>query len=233
MIYVMSDIHGNEKRFNSIMKQINLQECDTLYVLGDVVDRYYGGIRILRTLMKMPNVKMLLGNHEYMMLNAIDASSKISTEEVKNGYCNEINLWYNNGGDVTHAYLKHIRKDIREEVLQYVRNLPINLNVCVNGIKYKLVHGSPIENISANKWNYFKYDSVKEFAVWKRWSISDGVPEGYVLIFGHTPTSHFQRCEKMEVWFGDNAIGIDCGSGYVQGRLACIRLDDMKIYYSE
>jgi len=233
MIYVMSDIHGNEKRFNSIMKQINLQECDTLYVLGDVVDRYYGGIRILRTLMKMPNVKMLLGNHEYMMLNAIDASSKISTEEVKNGYCNEINLWYNNGGDVTHAYLKHIRKDIREEVLQYVRNLPINLNVCVNGIKYKLVHGSPIENISANKWNYFKYDSVKEFAVWKRWSISDGVPEGYVLIFGHTPTSHFQRCEKMELWFGDNAIGIDCGSGYVQGRLACIRLDDMKIYYSE
>ena len=233
MIYVMSDIHGNEKRFNSIMKQINLQECDTLYVLGDVVDRYYGGIRILRTLMKMPNVKMLLGNHEYMMLNAIDASSKISTEEVKNGYCNEINLWYNNGGDVTHAYLKHIRKEIREEVLQYVRNLPINLNVCVNGIKYKLVHGSPIENISANKWNYFKYDSVKEFAVWKRWSISDGVPEGYVLIFGHTPTSHFQRCEKMEIWFGDNAIGIDCGSGYVQGRLACIRLDDMKIYYSE
>ena len=96
MIYVMSDIHGNEKRFNSIMKQINLQECDTLYVLGDVVDRYYGGIRILRTLMKMPNVKMLLGNHEYMMLNAIDASSKISSEEVKNGYCNEINLWYNN-----------------------------------------------------------------------------------------------------------------------------------------
>lgn len=233
MIYVMSDIHGNEKRFNSIMKQINLQECDTLYVLGDVVDRYYGGIRILRTLMKMPNVKMLLGNHEYMMLNAIDASSKISTEEVKNGYCNEINLWYNNGGDVTHAYLKHIRKDIREEVLQYVRNLPINLNVCVNGIKYKLVHGSPIESISANKWNYFKYDSEKEFAVWKRWSISDGVPEGYVLIFGHTPTSHFQRCEKMELWFGDNAIGIDCGSGYVQGRLACIRLDDMKIYYSE
>ena len=118
MIYVMSDIHGNEKRFNSIMKQINLQECDTLYVLGDVVDRYYGGIRILRTLMKMPNVIMLLGNHEYMMLNAIDASSKISTEEVKNGYCNEINLWYNNGGDVTHAYVKHIRKDIREEVLQ-------------------------------------------------------------------------------------------------------------------
>ena len=233
MIYVISDIHGNEKRFNSIMNQINLQKDDTLYILGDVIDRYSGGVRILRKLMKMANVKMLLGNHEYMMLNAIEASSKLSNEEVKNGYCNELNLWYNNGGDVTHNYLKHIRKDIRQEIFDYVRSLPINLDVTVNGTKYKLVHGSPIENISKNKWNYFKYDSEKEFAVWKRWGISDGVPDGCVLVFGHTPTNHFQRCEKMELWFGDNAIGIDCGSGYVQGRLSCIRLDDMKIYYSE
>ena len=38
MIYVLSDIHGNLKNFNSIMDQINLQETDTLYVLGDVID---------------------------------------------------------------------------------------------------------------------------------------------------------------------------------------------------
>ena len=40
MIYVMSDIHGNLRRFNSIMEQINLTPDDTLYVLGDVIDRY-------------------------------------------------------------------------------------------------------------------------------------------------------------------------------------------------
>ena len=39
MIYVMSDIHGNLRRFNSIMEQINLTDKDTLYVLGDVIDR--------------------------------------------------------------------------------------------------------------------------------------------------------------------------------------------------
>ena len=68
MIYVLSDIHGHETRFASIMKQINLQPEDTLYVLGDVIDRHPGGIRILRKIMAMPNAKMLLGNHEYMML---------------------------------------------------------------------------------------------------------------------------------------------------------------------
>ena len=53
MIYVMSDIHGNLRRFNSIMEQIKLTDKDTLYVLGDVIDRYPDGIRILRKLMAM------------------------------------------------------------------------------------------------------------------------------------------------------------------------------------
>ena len=34
MIYVMSDIHGQKRRFDSVMKQINLQPDDTLYILG-------------------------------------------------------------------------------------------------------------------------------------------------------------------------------------------------------
>ena len=71
MIYVLADIHGNERRFNSVMKRIHLQAEDTLYVLGDVIDRHPGGIRILRKIMAMPNAKMILGNHEYMMLRAL------------------------------------------------------------------------------------------------------------------------------------------------------------------
>ena len=71
MNYVMSDIHGNIPRFESIMEQIDLQPEDTLYILGDVIDRYPNGIKLLRRVMAMPNIKMLLGNHEYMMLQAI------------------------------------------------------------------------------------------------------------------------------------------------------------------
>lgn len=68
MTYVLSDIHGSLPRFESIMAQINLQAEDTLYVLGDVIDRYPDGIKILRRIMQMPNAKMLIGNHEYMLL---------------------------------------------------------------------------------------------------------------------------------------------------------------------
>ena len=42
MIYVLSDIHGNQRRFASILGQIHLQPEDTLYVLGDVIDRHPG-----------------------------------------------------------------------------------------------------------------------------------------------------------------------------------------------
>ena len=90
MIYVMSDIHGNTARFESVMKQIDLQPTDTLYVLGDVIDRFPDGIRILRRLMKMPNVKMILGNHELLMLNAID---DFAGSEQAERYRN---IWYYN-----------------------------------------------------------------------------------------------------------------------------------------
>ena len=72
MIYVMGDIHGFPTRFEDILAQINLQPDDHLYILGDAIDRLPDGIFILQDLMKMPNVTMLLGNHEHMMLEAIE-----------------------------------------------------------------------------------------------------------------------------------------------------------------
>ena len=220
----MSDIHGNTRRFNSIMEQINLQDSDTLYILGDVIDRYPDGIRILRKLMKMENVKMLLGNHEFMMLKAL----KTQEDDFYSPYSG-LSLWYRNGGRVTHNYLKHIRKELRREVFRYLQELPVNIEIEVNGKKYLLVHGAPERNF---RRAHGDYETAKEYAVWHRWKIFEYVPEEYTLIFGHTPTLNFNDVFPLEVFFGDNAIGIDCGCGFGDGRLACVRLDDMKIFYS-
>lgn len=114
MTYVLSDIHGNLRRFESIMAQINLQPDDTLYVLGDVIDRYPDGIKILRRIMQMPNAKMLIGNHEYMMLKAIGHCKDVA-EEKENTNWRQRKIWYRNGGMVTHEQLKHYRKDTRSK----------------------------------------------------------------------------------------------------------------------
>ena len=231
MTYVLSDIHGNLQRFESIMEQINLQSTDTLYILGDVVDRFPDGIKILRRIMKMPNAKMLLGNHEHMMLNAVSDCLYAKPERYIHNHA--MRLWYRNGGQVTNEYLKHIRKDLRAEVFAFVRQLPLNLDVEVNGVKYKLVHGSPVENYMTSYYYSSQYSTLAEFAVWERWDETKPVPNGYVMIFGHTPTVHFNPDEPWSIWSCDEAIGIDCGCGYADGRLCCLRLDDMTVFYSE
>ena len=236
MVYVMSDIHGHSKRFNSVMSKIKLKPEDTLYILGDVVDRSPDGIRLIRKFIKMPNVKMLLGNHEYMMLEALvhPPSDKVSKFEREWDMEQRMIQWYNNGGFVTHNYLKHIRKDMCQEVFDYVDNLPLNYRIEVNGQKYILVHGG----IEGDYENLFiariRYSNEKEYCVWTRDARHFELPEDTILIFGHTPTNHFQKNEPMEIWKGKNRYGIDCGCGYrYPGRLACLRLDDMAVFYSE
>lgn len=221
MIYVMSDIHGNRRRFDSVMSQINLQPDDTLYILGDVVDRYPFGIEILQKLMAMSNVKMLKGNHEVMFEHA-----------VKTG---RFSLWNWNGGNVTHEAFQKLSKEQQREIIKFIQELPINIDVEVNGIKYKLVHGSPMEWFDRRLTDY---DTAEEFAVWQRIDPFDAADSDYVTIFGHTPTIHYQSDCIASIWYGQNAIGIDCGSGFKSTkkrkfRLACLRLDDMAEFYSE
>lgn len=236
MVYVMADIHGNLRRFNSIMSQIHLQPEDTLYVLGDVVDRHYDGIRILRKLMAMPNAKLLLGNHEHMMLRALgepyEAGDTPNLEECRF-------LWYRNGGNVTHSYWKRIRKTLRAEVIAYLKALPLHYDVRVGDQDFKLVHAAPVEY-------YEEYgDKTRtptHFTVWKRWNPGELPKADYTLVFGHTPSKYYEYHSPLRVYFGDGHIDIDCGSGFPdrpedefdpQGNLACLRLDDLQVFYSD
>lgn len=228
MIYILSDIHGNERRFESILQQIDLQKSDTLYVLGDVIDRHPGGIRILRRITAMPNAKMLLGNHEYMMLRALGTPYD---DNIDTGTA--LPHWYRNGGQVTHDHFKRLRKTTRAQIIHYLRALPLHYDVALHGVRYKLVHGAPVEDFDYGP----KYANPVHFAVWKRWEGEDFPAHDYTVIFGHTPTRHYRDCTPMEIWRKDGYIGIDCGSGYPednpQGRLCCLRLDDGKVFYSQ
>lgn len=74
MIYVIGDIHGRLDLFERMLDLIGLKPDDTLYILGDCVDRG-GGIAVLQRIMELSqkyNVKMLLGNHEKLFLLCTD-----------------------------------------------------------------------------------------------------------------------------------------------------------------
>lgn len=61
MNYVISDIHGYYNQFIELLELIQLNDDDTLYVLGDVVDRGPNPIKTLLKLMEMPNAVCIVG----------------------------------------------------------------------------------------------------------------------------------------------------------------------------
>lgn len=236
MIYVMSDIHGNIRRFRSVMEQINLQPEDTLYVLGDVMDRYPDGVTILQELMAMPNAKLLLGNHDYMMLCVMDPETIRSLDEIEQ--YKAPSRWYRNSGAVTKEAMEALDKETRERIITFVKALPLSYEVEVNGQLFRLIHAAP-EELYRSHWR--SYNSKTEFAVWHRWPLYEKLPfkTDTIFVFGHTPTYYFnKKKDPLEIYRSGKRIAIDCGAGFPpdekpHGRLACLRLDDMKEFYSE
>ncbi len=237
MHYVMSDIHGNRRRFDAVMDQIGLRKEDTLYVLGDVIDRHPWGIELLLRFMGMPNVRMLLGNHEFMMLNALaERDEKMPWPKRPE----ELSHWYRNGGQPTREAFLSLPPGEQRRVKDYLKELPLREEISLAGHEYTLVHAAPAELF--RRTHRREYSSETEFAVWYRLEDFPVLPASRTLIFGHTPTMYYQGGSPLSIWHGAGAVDIDCGSGFPdepgllrtrQGRLACLCLEDGKEYYSE
>lgn len=68
MTYCISDIHGYYELFLRLMDKIKFGGGDTLYVLGDIVEKGPDSIRLAKLLFSMPNAVCIMGNHEYDFL---------------------------------------------------------------------------------------------------------------------------------------------------------------------
>ena len=116
--YVLSDIHGYLNRFTSMLERIGFSDQDTLYILGDVIDRGPEGVRLLEQIRQTPNMILLLGNHEYMCLQA---HAPEATER-------DLYRWSRNGCAPTVRGLKCLPRERREAVLEYLdERIPLYL----------------------------------------------------------------------------------------------------------
>jgi serine/threonine protein phosphatase 1 len=131
MNYACSDIHGNFEVYNKVINK--LSENDTLYIIGDVIDRGADGIKILQDIMKRDNVKFILGNHEWFLW-----------------YCYRTNWndylvkdWFRpcNKGDITYKSFIDLSKDEQETIIRFLESSPIALKVEDNNKTYALIHG--------------------------------------------------------------------------------------------
>ena len=196
--------------------------------MGDVIDRNPDGIQLLEEIIASKNMQMLLGNHEHMMMNAIERP-----EFQINQWFTNLDLWYLNGGAVTEAAFNALSSEKQKKILSYISTLPLNIEVEQEDKQYLLVHGSPVSKYSPE---YTQYADKKEYAVWNRFDPQlDKYDQDTTLICGHTPTIHLSPVIPMEVYRAGNILYIDCGCAYGTnegGRLACLCLDTGEIVYS-
>lgn len=226
--YVMSDIHGNKQAFMKMLDLINLKEEDTLYIIGDVVDRGDYGVELLEYIKEVDNIVLLMGNHEEMMYDAM-INKDTNFDIFSNWICK-------NGGLPTYHSLMNLEKSKRYILLNYVHNLDKYKIIEVNGVKYLLVHAGlyVFPNFTLRELLNIQGDNL----LWIRGNfIKSKAKTDYKIVFGHTTVTSLSKYVEEDdmiknntIWFRDNKIGIDCGCGFDR-KLACLRLDDMKEYY--
>lgn len=123
MIYACSDIHGHYDQYVAMLSQLSLRPDDTLYILGDVIDRGPDGVKILQDMMARPNVVPILGNHEFTaalclpwLMEEITDQSLAQLSATRLATLQE---WLINGGEPTLRALRELTEEGRQEILDY------------------------------------------------------------------------------------------------------------------
>lgn len=106
-IYVTSDLHGLPlSKLKQLLDNANFNhKTDWLFILGDVIDRQNdGGVEILKWLTEQPNIQLILGNHEAMLLSCDFVFDEITDKSIEQFDSKKMELLMNymqNGGGVT------------------------------------------------------------------------------------------------------------------------------------
>lgn len=231
--FVIGDIHGELDQLKKLIQEMNLNDEDNLYILGDVVDKGSSSIKTLQYLMSMPNCTCLAGNHELMMLE----NMKILLNEITDNFLTNLSSehleqladWINNGGSKTISEFAKLSAKERKDIIDFIGEFEAFAEVEINGQQYLLVHAG-INNFSREKGldEYYIDDLV-----WTRPNYERAYFDNVIVITGHTPTQLIPENPRPGyIYKANNHIAMDCGACFPNGRLAGICLETGEEFYS-
>ena len=233
MQYAVSDIHGCYDKYIELLRRINLKATDTLYILGDVIDRGPDGLKILLDVSLRPNIVPFLGNHEYAALACLPWLMEELTEEntepdVLIWRLKNVQAWMADGGDTTIAEFRKLSPAARQDVLDILEDLTVYEETEAGGKAFVLVHAG-LGGFSPGK---ALDDCQLDELILSRPEPGQSYFKDKYLVFGHTPTPYYTgvRPDDARIYRRDRLIGIDCGcvSG---GPLGCLCLDTLEEIY--
>lgn len=122
--YVTSDAHGHLRAFSRALELAQPGSHDTLYVIGDMIDRGPAPVGVMKLVHQLPNAHVLLGNHERMMLDALGSSDFMDTF-----------LWELNGGGMTSKGLDQLPREEFVDLIEWVKGFPLYDIVTVDDLR--------------------------------------------------------------------------------------------------
>ncbi len=232
--YVMSDLHGNYKAYKDMLEKIEFSNADTLFILGDILDRGPHPIKIILDVMNRPNVEVLAGNHCMMALECMsflmrevtwESLAELNIEKIE-----KLVNWQQNGAGTTINEFRKCNTATRQAVFEFISELDVYDEIEIGEKTFILVHAG-LGNFSPDKqmWEY----ELSEL-VWDRPDYEKMYFPDKYIISGHTPTMAIKNNPRPGyIYQVNHNIAIDCGCNFPGGRLACLRLEDMKEFYVE
>lgn len=227
----MSDIHGEYEKYLKMINKINLTEDDTLYILGDILDRGPNPIKIILDLMKRTNVEIIAGNHEIMAIECLRFLCKEITKEniadIDDEIIEKLLNWQQNGSASTIDEFHKLDKIMQHEVIEFISDFKLYEEITVGGKEYIFVHAG-LGGFESDKemWEYELHELV-----WERPDYETAYYHDKYVVTGHTPTTKINNnpCPGY-IYKKHNHIAIDCGASF-GGKLACLCLDTMEEFY--
>ena len=185
-VYASSDWHGCGAPAQKLIDY--LKPDDTLYFLGDAIDRGPDSIKLLDWLFTDPRVKMLKGNHEDFMEKCVPLLID------DDNYCHDsdIDLWlYDNHGMQTFEYL--VNNKTNEEIMEYIDK--------IKKLPLRLVYDSPLGHKVIMEHAGFTPGDIphrSHDSLWDRehfydnWNLDYEKYNNIYLVHGHTPVQYLK-----------------------------------------
>ena len=225
MIYAVSDLHGCYDAYQALLEKIRLRETDTLYVLGDVVDRGAGGVAILRDMLRRSNVVLIRGNHDYLAYSLLNRLSHPLSPGEAGRMQALFQRWFQDGGHPTYAAFVRLEQAEQARLLAYLNASLLYEETEAGGRRFFLSHTVP------EKERMLRFDTLRwqELITGEPEYEKEYFPDRY-LVTGHTPTMLIEESCAGRIYRKNHHIAIDCGAVF-GNPLGCICLDTFEEFY--